>query len=1316
MSSISISLAQGAAARRRVSSAMAKTKSVLRTVVRTIVAVCLCLGFAWCTADAQVTGQGSISGTLTDSSGAVLVGAHVVVANMATNVSQSSITNSTGYFEADNLNPGVYKITVSSPGFQDLVRQGITLEADARLNVPLNLKPGTAVETVTIAADATLLNTESASVGQVLTTRQVEDLTVSGSNPTWLEIIAPGVQGNVSQAASTGDGGGLIWVGMTQDFGSFGRIGHNEFSLDGAPNESNGYAEAMNQAPDAVGEMKMDVTGYDAAIGHTLGVNVTTTTKAGTNQLHGAVRETYTDTRWSALNMFQALNYKYQQSLAGCYNGAATSPACYALENKFGNAGTNANNGDAALGGPIYIPKLINGHDRLFFFVSGIIDNFAGVGPANATFPTVQEQSGNFNDFPTSTPPAGFLSGTTGSDGVQGTCATGTPYYGQYQIYNPFSVVLDSNGIPRRTPFCGNQVPANLLVGSAMTKLYNSSIPAPNSVNPGGTDYAYSSITPQTFRDVTTREDWKLSSKDDLFVRYTWQRYTKTTNSPLLNNLGREAEGRWIQLASVGWNHIINDHTNLDITYGGTSFKNTCCGYPGYETFKPADLGLPSYTNAYAQATAPAFEQLPVLSFTPPGTTTSTYAGMGFFNAGQVPNTTRDSALRGNLTHVMGHHTIRAGAEWRLQNWSQQVSGNVSGTYNFDDTYTQENNGSDSAFAAQNFALSYAAFLMGINTTASVSQTASQSFQSPFYGFYGDDTWRVTPKLTLIPGLRFELEDGLVEKHNQLIVGWNPNADLSAISSSANTAYQATLAAATPAEKAVLPASLTIQGGPMYAGVNGNPRTAYANSFRVLPRVGVTYQLNPRILLRGGYGLYYDTLNALTPQDDQDGFSASTSASSSTTYGTNFTAGTSPLSNPFPANASGANFNSPVGSAAGALYYLGANPTVYDHATTPAREQRGSVGVQIQFGGSTMLDVSYNIAHTNQILLTKNDGYTPQSFYIGGQQPNTATASLLGQLVPNPFNISHFSGLASSNPAAYSVMSHSSYYTATTTTVGNLIRPYPQMAGLMEHEPLGLSNFQEVLFALTHRWSHGVSLMASFEINDQHDADYFANAYDPKPSWEASNSSTPTRLTIEEVWALPFGRGNEWARSGWKSAAFGGFQIASSYEAQPGMLVSFNNLFYEGNPTGSQIKIKQPIYNFGLASGGSNYVQWLNPGTATASATSANGVTTCTYSGNGFVTNPTCQPNGYNERVFPTHINGVRAMGMNNMNGNISRTFHIAERLNLQTSFLVYNVFNHQGLSGPNATPTSSNFGRVTGDGFPQAGARWVSIQGRLRF
>ena len=226
----------------------------------------------------------------------------------------------------------------------------------------------------------------------------------------------------------------------------------------------------------------------------------------------------------------------------------------------------------------------------------------------------------------------------------------------------------------------------------------------------------------------------------------------------------------------------------------------------------------------------------------------------------------------------------------------------------------------------------------------------------------------MTPKLTIIPGLRFELEDGLVEKHNQLIVGWNPTADLPSISGPANTAYAATLAAATAAELAVLPASLTIQGGPIYAGVNGNPRTGYANSYRVLPRFGGTYQVNRRVVIRAGFGLYFDTMDALQPQDNQSGFSASTSASSSSTYGTNFArhfAPVQPISRQMRAERI-----SIRRSAAAREPWNSWAPVLPSMITTSPR--RGNIaarsGRRIQFGASTMLDVSFNIARTTHVV------------------------------------------------------------------------------------------------------------------------------------------------------------------------------------------------------------------------------------------------------------------------------------------------------------------------------------------------------------
>jgi len=1261
--------------------------------------------------NAQTTGLGTISGTVTDSSGAMVPQAKVKITNMATGVSRDSVTNGTGYYEVGALIPGKYKVLVSLPGFQDLLREGITLEADARVSVPMQVSVGQSVQTIVVQADASLLNTESGSSGQVLTTRQVESLPVSGNNPTWLALIAPGVQGTTGQAASTDDT--LAWTGLTQDFGAYGQLGVNEFSLDGAPNEINSRQSGLNPTIDELGETKFDVAGYNASVGHTLGVLTTQTTKYGTNDLHGSIRETYTAKRWAAMNHFQGLNYRYQQSLAGCVDGAGTSPECYAIENQYGWPGTHMNNGSAAIGGPVFIPKIFDGHNKLFFFASVLDDVFSGAGSQTATVPTVQERAGNFNDLPqqTTNVPAAFTAA----------CPAGTPYFGQYQIYDPFSVKIDAQGIPRRQPLCGNVVPGSRLTNSPMVKLYNSLMPVPTQNNPTGSNYAFTQITPQTYRDYTARVDYKFSSKDNLFVRYTRANYTKGQNDYTVGSVGEQEGPRWVDVPAIGWDHVFNQDTSLDVSFGGTNYKTHCCYYPGYDKYKPSDLGLPSYTDQYAQGANPALLELPVLQITNYENSNPGEPASSLGQTDNVPSTFRSFALRGSVTHVQGRHTIQAGAEYRWQNASTGIGGNVSGTYNFDNTYTQQNNGSDNTFQQSNTGLGLAAFLMGVNTSSSVSTNASSSLQSPYYAFFAGDTWRVTPKLTIMPGLRFEYEYGVVEKHNQLVVGWNPNADLSSISGPANTAYQAAIAGATPAQRAVLPSSLTIQGGPMYAGVNGAPRNEWNNSYRFLPRIAVAYQANPHLVLRGGYGLFYDTLNALNATIDQDGFSTGTSVSTSTTYGTNFVAGTSPLSDPFPASSNGTRFNTPVGSSVGSLYYLGASPTIYDHSLLPARQQRGSIGVQYQLSDSMMLDMSYNIAYTTDLQVTKGFTYTPSTFYAGGQQPNTAPNALLSAKINNPFAISNFGGVASSNPAAYKMMQLNSYFTQQQIPIANLVRAYPQMNGLLLNQSIGGSHFQEALITLTRRYSRGLTLMASIQFNDQHDRDYFANGFDPLPSWEPTNYSEPVRFTMEGVYNLPLGRGRAWATEGWKSAVFGGFQVSGSYEAQPGQLVTFGNAFYVGNINSSTIKIKTPTYHNDQASGGSNYVQWLNPGTVTATAsttTNSDGstTTTCTYSGTGFVTNPACQPTGYNLRVFPTRVNGVRQMGMNGAAASVQRTFLIIERMSLETTFNAYNLFNHQVLGGVNSNPTDPNFGRVFGDGWPNSSGRWLSIQGRLRF
>jgi hypothetical protein len=1268
-------------------------------------------------AAAQVTGQATISGVVTDPSGAVIAGAEVAVTNAATNVSRNSVTNSTGYFEADGLNPGVYKILVTSAGFANLLREGITLEADARLNVPMKLSVGKTSNTVTVNADASLLNTESGSGGQVLTTKQLESLPVSGANTFQFMEIAPGVQSENSQTYSMD--GTMMWNGVS-NFGTAGVIGANEYSLDGAPNEANGGANAISLSVDEVAEQKMDVQGFDATTGHTDGIAITQTTKSGTNDLHGTLRGLYQNRRWAAMTHFQGLNYRYEQSLNNCTNGPSTSPQCFIDENRFGQPGVHENNDGFGVGGPVFIPKIYDGRNKFFWFTSYDNDIFTDSSANTISLPTLQERNGDFSDLAGQDPNAAANTPPNWST----LCPGGQPYFGQYQIYDPYSVVL-VNGVPSRTPVCGNVLPASLMPQNAMVKLYNSLLPTPTNSLVLGSNYQYTNPQPQTFRQFTQRFDYAVSSSNHAFFRWTRAHYTKAGTGFTNGDVDIQQGPRWVDTGAFGWNHIFNANTNLDVTVGATQYKTWCCYYPGYDQYKPSDLGLPTYTDTYA-GTATELPELEV----------SNYQQIG--NVDNPPAFYRTLALRTNLTRVQGRHTIRGGFEWREQNFSQANQGNVDGTYSFDDTYTQQNNGTNPAFTQSNWGLSYAAFLMGIQSNASVAYQTSQSLSTPYYAAYVADTWRLSPKLTINPGLRFEYEYGPTEKHNQQIVGWDPNAQLP-IAGPANTAYQAARSAATPAQQAVLPASLAIQGGPIYAGVNGASTREFQSDYRFLPRLGIAYQVTSNTVIRAGYGLFFDTLNALkaagspasgapgTPGSlmktdfsaDQDGFSANTSVPSSTTFGTNFVQGVSPLANPFPANASGQQFNQPIGSAAGAMYYAGASPTIYDHGIVPGREQRGSIGIQHQFGSSTMLEVIWVGSLVTDVPIAKSYSFTPGSFYTNftGMQPNVASNQLLSSQITNPFQLANFSALASSNPVQYNLISHSSYFTQPRISVSSLVHGYPQ-GGLSLYKSIAESKFQEIQVNVTKRYTRGLTFMGAFQINQQHDRDWFRNGFDPSPSWEVSNNSVPFRFTAEGIYELPFGRGKAWANSGWQSAVFGGFQLNATYEVSPGAMIQFGSEWYIGDIKASNIQLKHPVmHNDQVLPGGHNYIQWLNVGDIVTTYDSASG--TCSYSGTkGFVTNASCQPN-YNLNEFKPFISGVRAKGPDQVQLSVQRTFTLKDRMRFETRFEGYNIFNRQVFSAfPDTGPTDSTFGQVTGDGAANGSgnARWLDVSGKLRF
>lgn len=1291
---------------------------------------------------AQTTGQGIISGVITDPVGASVQGATITVTNTDTNVAINVVTNDTGYYEVRDLNPGPYEVSVTAQGFERVVRPAITLFAGQNPTVDLTLKVGSSSQTITVSGAAPLIETQEASIGQVLTSEEMSALP-NGQAPIWLGMLSPGVQTNYAQNYQLG-GADPSWNGAGWNFGANGRTGANEYSIDGAPNAANERTQAINLSPEETGQTAVTVNAFDAQVGHTYGINVTQTTKSGTNEFHGGIRYRRYDLRWFGMQHFQRLNYQYHQQADNCASNPGSS-TCQLDQTQYGWPGTHSNYGDIGVGGPVFIPRLFDFRNRLFFFVGVTIGAPNNASSQTYTMPSALEKQGNFSDLTTGTTPTSAQASLLAQAG----CPSGTLWYGQYQIFNPYSVTIDSKGTPRRLPFCGNVIPSGMISKLSLTQLVNSSLPSSNTGSPSGSNnYVYVPVNWNTYRAVTNRYDLALSNSDHVFFRWTRSHYWQHAQQFETGGLGDQYGEKWIRTGALGWSHVLSSKTLFDVTVGATEWRGSGAYWTGLQKYKLSDLGLPTYMDDYAGK----YAQFPILQI-------NGYQQIGdsYLNSMNY----RTLAIRGNLISVQGSHSLRAGAEWRQQNvagggpTTNYPNVGPSGLFKFDSTYTQQNDGSDTSLtgSAGTLGLSYAAFLLGVQTNSQVSTVPSTSRSNPYYAFYVGDTWRVNRKLTLIPGIRYEFEYGPTEKHNRQIVGWDPNAQLT-IASLVQNAYQSqtlTYSKLSAAQKALLPAQLTLQGGPIYAGVNGASTRQWENNWRVLPRIGVAYAINSKTVLRAGAGYFFDTLNTLNEDRtiDSDGFSANTGPvnSTNTTGGTDFVQSAPPLTNPFPV-ANGSRFASAVGNSLGADYYAGTSSTIgiYDHNRVPARSQRVQVSFERQLGNSTVIQVAYIGSRTTNITLDGNNNNTrsnsagfinasaiPAQFFTGGTQPNTQANSNLGFSVPNPFNINNLSSLKTSNPALYDLLSHSGNVTRSTVPISWLVHPNPHVQSLRFYNSIGTSQFQEFQANLSKRMASGLVANVSYQRNYQKDRDYFMNTFDTHPSVESTTLSPPWRLTASWVYSLPFGKTRHWAQSGWKNAAFGGFTLSGTFETNPGTLLTFAsngsgsggpNLFYIGDM--NRIRLDHWTFN---TSGATPTIYGFN--TQPVSAT-YNSDGTCTYSGTGFVEgsipdNPIlsgstrvsdsrCLPNSYNLRAFPIHLEGVRSQGINNWNMNLGRTFNLGERLQLEARADIMNALNHQRIAavgGGQMNPTDSKFGQITSD---NGNSREILLQTLIKF
>jgi hypothetical protein len=1301
--------------------------------------------------------RGTIQGTVRDVQGAVVAGASVVVTNTNTKTTVTLKTSEVGRYSAPLLLPGDYTVTVELPGFKKEVRQGIDLLTAEVLNIDVTLQIGSSTESVTITAEVPIVDVTHTDSGTALDERTVRDLPVMTNVVTSMIQFAPGV--NAGGSASQ-----ILGPHSTQggsDYNNGSGVGGNVWTIDGAFSNGNGRNTSNLPSVSSVSEVKIIDNTFDGSFGHSLGLGITITTKSGTNQFHGDASENYWSQRWQGSNLFT--KQAYYKNVNSLLAKGDTAGAASALDKPIQPSGHSHLYGFTATG-PFWIPKIIDKRNKVFWSLSYSGEHDAKPETANSyahVVPSAAEKTGNFSDLL-----------NVKSDGLN------------YQLFDPFSVQVDptrSGTHYVRTPLPGNVLPASYTaMGAPFYKNYTKYWPDPN--NWFDPSLAQNSSCPNTasncsnadFLGITTPYNWlygqwtgrmdvSLTDKLRAFGRYTRNHFVEYRSDwtyfivPGYNNSGANGTGvtRDDQNGVIDFVYTVGPSTMLHASGSVSNWMSYTTTYPYAFQFKPSDAGLPAYLDSYCGNWC----YLPQMNV---GGNAGGYSTNGI--SGTIaPQYNRFYDYNADVYHNRGNHQFRAGADFRQQTRSIH-NGNNDGTYGFGNTYFRQydDGGPNGNYNPGILGLSWASFMMGLPTSANISNSASYMVSNQFAAFFAQDTWRVNPKLTLTLSLRAEWENGAKGKNNDYIVGWNPTAQLP-ISPLAQAAYAANTASQVPE---LAPSNFIVQGGPLYAATAGAPDRMWASQLMWLPRVGFGYQLDSKTVIRGGYGIYYDTLdvNALVFGLNQTGYSVSTGTTFTTTqgvtWGSNGACGswcnagttlTSPLTDPFPSRSNSGNtrFNVPVGNAYGlmGLLALANGPSSF---TIPASQhpqmQRWRFGLERQLTSHDVISFGYTGAYTSDLNVnigpgvgTSNGNMTmlPSSlYYLGNSRPmnssgatiscaagvSSATASgclqdtNMGANVPNPFYIGNLSALQSSNPTLYSALSSvGSFFTSTTLGKATLLRPYPS-SNITQPNPIGHERETEFDVAFSHRFSRGLVANFGYTYFDSRFANSFLQPWNPSdpsipqsPVWQPNNIN-PHRFTATWVYDLPFGKGRQWMHEKYLNLLAGGWTLSGNYVWSRGTLIGMPNTFYYGDP--NTIKISNPTIGQWFNTAGCVLPgQTMGPGDVAVPLGQP-----CT---SGWERRTAMQPGTYEARVMPLYVDGLRNPNFGQLNGSLMRDFKFNVKdhaLTFQVRGDVLNVMNHSYMGGVGTGPTSGvgTFGAITSGSTLLN--RFIQVQGHIRW
>jgi hypothetical protein len=1212
------------------------------------------------TASAQEA-RGTITGKVVDPTKAVVAGATVKVTNIAMGTTLTLRTNEDGFYQAPYLIPGTYQVTAEATGFKRFVRDGVILRVNDTIQIDIDLEVGSMDQTVTVSADAPLLDTTSGSLGAVVDSRRVAELPIPHGEPFKLIGLAGGTSfGRDPRLDRPFEPTHIVGYAINGT-----RANRSDITIDGVPSTSTANAGEVIASfvppQDLIQEFKIQTATFDAAFGNTEGGVTNLSIKSGTNALHGTI----------------AFSKMPKRLFANDFFGNSTNTPL---------ADFNYTRWGGTVGGPVVIPKLYNGRNKTFFMYG--IEGIPEARPRNNGEPTIPSQAmrgGDFTELLAASP--------------------------LYQIHNPFSGRASGGNI-QRDPFrcdaSGAPLPllpgtkvqdqtigvvCNKIPGALINPIARSFVdqflPLPTTTGAlnGRGNFAQPDLVEAIdYLSNTIRIDHVVNEKQRIFGRASW--YNRDSN---YNNYYRNiATGEFFLFKSRqgALDHVwlLSPTIVVNSRYGYNRFIRGTNSNPGNRGFDSTTLGFPaSFANLIPQQDIRRFPRFDI----------DGYQGTAI---GGEFRPTDTHAVGSTVNHTVGAHALKYGVEFRSYRETDSFFGNnQTGQFNFTNSWTRRLSNDTTP---DNRGHSFASFLMGLPASGSVNQPADYAEQSTTTGIFIQDDWKINSRLTINLGLRYEVEGALTDRYNRSVSGFD-----FAAAQPIQAAVRANYAKSTTPEVPV--DQFNIVGGLLFPGVGGADRGVYNTPKKnFMPRVGFAYKLTEKTVVRGGYGIFFGFLGQRRGDVNQIGFGTNTQLNVTTNNGVAFI---ETLSNPFQSGLSVVR-----GAADGAQTFLGQGITFFNQNPLSPYNQRYELSFQRELPYGWVGEVAYVGNRGTHIEVGRNLNVIPQRFLSTSPVRDDVRNNYLtaNNVIPNPF--------VTVNPDGTRTQLLPS--NAISDLRGNfiqrqrLLRPFPQFDAVNTTTNEGYSWYHSLQVNMNKRFSKGYTLGMNYTYSKFMQATEFMNGDDPLPTEVISDADRPHRFSLSGIYELPFGKGRKFFADSNKVASYviSGWQISTVYQFQSGAPLGFGNVIYNGNIgdialSGDQRSPQRWFNNTGFVA-----ARTSNSSLASAIFRNAAGQPVwldfndpCKVSYNPVTCpgTPLTNPQGFNRdaafqlvnnvRTFPLRFSFLRTDQINNIDFSLIKKTEILENTNVEFRAELLNAFNHVLFPGPVTGATDSAFGTI---------------------